>query len=45
MAAQSQVALFNTEGPVTSLTRNFGRFARSTSDPAAAAHFRSALGK
>jgi hypothetical protein len=35
--AQSQVALFNTEGPVTSLTRNFGRFARSSSDPADAA--------
>jgi hypothetical protein len=36
-AAQSQVALFNTEGPITSLTRNFGRLARSTADPADAA--------
>ena len=36
-AAQSQVALFNTEGPVTSLTRNVGRFARSTADAADAA--------
>ena len=35
--AQSQVALFNTEGPITSLTRNFGRLARSTADPADAA--------
>jgi hypothetical protein len=35
--AQSALALFNTEGPVSSLTRNWGRFARSTSDPADAA--------
>jgi hypothetical protein len=36
-AAQAQVALFNTEGPATSLTRNFGRLARTTSDTVAAA--------
>jgi hypothetical protein len=36
-APQAQVALFNTEGPATSLTRNFGRLARSTSDTAVAA--------
>jgi hypothetical protein len=36
-AAQSELALFNTEAPVTSLTRNFGRFARSTADAADAA--------
>ncbi len=35
--AQSQLALFNTEAPITSLTRNYGRLARSTSDPADAA--------
>ena len=36
-AAQTELARFNTEGPVTSLTRNYGRFARSTRDPADAA--------
>lgn len=36
-AAQSNNALFNTEVPWTFLARNFGRFARSTSQPADAA--------
>jgi hypothetical protein len=41
--AQSRIALFHTEGPLTSITRNFGRFARSTSDPADAARLLAAI--
>ena len=35
--AQLKIALFHTESPVTFLPRNFGRLARSSSDPAEAA--------
>lgn len=42
-AAQSEGALFNTEAPWTALTRNFGRFARSSTDPAEAARLLAAV--
>lgn len=42
-AAQSEGALFHTETPWNALTRNFGRFARSTSDTAEAARLLAAI--
>lgn len=42
-AAQSEGALFHTEAPWTALTRNFGRFARSTKDAAEAARLLAAI--
>jgi len=42
-AAQSEGALFHTEAPWDALTRNFGRFARSTSDTAQAARLLAAI--
>lgn len=42
-ASQSEGALFHTETPWNALTRNFGRFARSTSDPAEAARLLAAI--
>ena len=42
-AAQSEGALFHTETPWEALTRNFGRFARSTSDTAEAARLLAAI--
>jgi hypothetical protein len=41
--AQTQLALFHTEGPYTSQTRNFGRFARSSADPVEAARLLAAM--
>lgn len=41
--AQSEGALFHTEAPWNALTRNFGRFARSTSDAAEAARLLAAI--
>lgn len=42
-AAQSEGALFHTEAPWNALTRNFGRFARSTGDAAEAARLLAAI--
>ena len=42
-APQSEGALFHTEAPWTALTRNFGRFARSTTDAAEAARLLAAI--
>jgi hypothetical protein len=42
-AAQSEGALFQTEAPWYALTRNFGRFARSTTDAAEAARLLAAI--
>lgn len=41
--SQTEGALFHTEAPRIALTRNFGRFARSTTDPAEAARLLAAI--